>query len=166
MKPETSAACEAALSAIIRARDLLNAEGREAITNDDPAELVRTYAELREQAEAIRDEVTAFAKMEQALAYDIIPGSFDRAGIEQVRVTGYGLVHLVRKWSCSMLEGKKEQCFDYLRKIGQGGMIIETVPAPTLGAWARKHTEDTGTEVPEDIFKTSISRTVSLRRSR
>jgi hypothetical protein len=45
-------------------------------------------------------------------------------------------------------------------------MIIETVPAPTLGAWAREETEDKGREPPDDIFKTSIARHVSLRRSK
>ena len=45
-------------------------------------------------------------------------------------------------------------------------MIIETVPAPTLGAWARSETEDNGKEPPDDLFKTSIARHVSLRRSK
>lgn len=166
MKPDTAAACEAALSAIDRAQALLDAEGRQAITLDDPAELVRTYGDLREQADALRESITRFSKMEQALSYDIIPGSFDRAGIENIRVTGYGLVSLVRKWSCSILEGKKEQGLQFVRDVGQGGMIIETIPAPTLGAWARKHTEDTGRELPDEIFKTSIARSVSLRPSR
>ena len=164
MKPDTAAACEAALSSLEYARTLLDAEGREAIDVDDPAQLVRTYADLREQAEALRDSVAAFSKMEQALSYDIIPGSFDRAGIENIRVTGYGLVSLTRRWSCSMLN--KEQGFAYLREIGQGGMIIETVPAPTLGAWAREETEENGREPPDNIFKTSVARSVSLRRSK
>ena len=83
-----------------------------------------------------------------------------------MRVTGYGLVSLIRKWSCSFLEGKKEDGFAYLRNAGQGGMIIETVPAPTLGAWAHAVTDETGNEPDPAIFKTSIARSVSLRRSK
>jgi hypothetical protein len=60
----------------------------------------------------------------------------------------------------------KETGLAYLRDVGQGGMIIETVPAPTLGVWAREETEEKGREPPEDIFKTSIARHVSLRRSK
>jgi hypothetical protein len=164
MKPETAAACEAALSALDRARDLLDAEGRDVIAADNPAELVRVYADLREQAETLRDSVANFSKMEQALSYDIIPSSFDRAGIENIRVTGYGLVSLTRRWSCSMID--KEAGLAYLRDTNQGGMIIETVPAPTLGAWAHSVTDETGIEPPDDIFKTSIARSVSLRRSK
>jgi hypothetical protein len=163
MKPDTAAACEAALSAIVFARNLLDAEGRESIARDDPAELVRTYADLREQAEALRDSIADFSQMEKALSYEVIPGAFDRAGIENIRVTGYGLVGLTRRWSCSMRD--KERGLAYLREVGQGGMIIETVPAPTLGAWAREETEEKGREPPDDVFKTSIARHVSLRRS-
>jgi hypothetical protein len=166
MKPETTAACEQALFALRKATALIDEEGREAITKNDPAELVRHYADLREEAEYLRDAVADLSKMEQAMSYDIIPSSFDRAGIQNVRVTGYGLVGLTRRWSCSFLEGKKEKGFDYLRGAGQGGMIIETVPASTLGAWAHAVTDETGIEPPDSIFKTSIARSVSLRRSK
>src|SRR4029077_20639914 len=105
MKPETEAACEHALHALRRAAALIDSEGREAITQDDPAELVRHYADLREEAEFLRDAVAQLSKMEQAMSYEIIPLAFDRAGIQNIRVTGYGFVGLPRRWSCSFLEG-------------------------------------------------------------
>jgi hypothetical protein len=166
MKPDTAAACEAAISALLHARTLLDKEGRDTLATGDPAELVRHYVDLRDQAEVIRDVTGGFSKMEQALSYTIIPTAFDTAGIENVRVTGYGLVGLTRRWSCSILEGKKEAGLNYLRATGQEGMIIETVPAPTLGAWARSETEENGKEPPDSIFKTSVARSVSLRRSK
>jgi hypothetical protein len=166
MKPETEAACERALSALRHAAALIDSEGREAISQDNPANLVRHYADLREEAEFLRDAVAQLSTMERAMSYEIIPLAFDRAGIQNVRVTGYGLVGLTRRWSCSFLEGKKEDGFAYLRDQDQGGMIIETVPAPTLGAWAHAVTDETGIEPPPDIFKTSVVRSVSLRRSK
>jgi hypothetical protein len=166
MKPETEAACQAALSALRHAVALVENEGREAISTDDPPKLVRHYADLREQAESLRDAVSFLSKMEQAMSYEFIPLAFDRAGIQNVRVTGYGLVGLTRRWSCTILEGKKEDGLAYLRDQGQGGMIIETVPAPTLTAWAHAVTDETGIEPPPDIFKTSVVRSVSLRRSK
>jgi hypothetical protein len=166
MKPETEAACQFALSALERANGLLAEEAKEAISADNPPDLVRYYADMREQAEAMRDSVAQLSKLEQNLSYDQIPLCFDRAGIQNVRVVGYGLVGLTRRWSCSFLEGKKEQGFAYLRDQGQGGMIIETVPAPTLGAWAHAVTDETGKEPPDDLFKTSVARSVSLRRSK
>ena len=166
MKPETEAACKAALYAIAKASALLDNEAKEAISLDNPPELVRTYADLREQSEEMRTAVAFLSRLERSLSYEQIPLAFDRAGIQNVRVVGYGLVSLIRKWSCSILEGKKEDAFDYLRNAGQGGMIIETVPAPTLGAWAHAVTDETGKEPNPDIFKTSIARSVSLTRSK
>ena len=166
MKPETEAACEAALSALARANALLDEEAKAAVSASDPPELVRCYADLREQADAMREAVAFVSKLEQNLSYEQIPLAFDRAGIQSVRVTGYGLVGLTRRWSCSFLEGKKDEGFAWLREHGQGGMIIETVPAPTLGAWAHAVTDETGVEPNPEIFKTSIARSVSLRRSK
>ena len=166
MKPETEAACASALFALAKATACLEAEAKEAISSDNPPDLVRYYADLREQAVALRDSVATISKIEQNLSYEQIPLAFDRAGIQNVRVTGYGLVGLIRKWSCSILEGQKDRAFLYLRAEGQGGMIIETVPAPTLGAWAHAVTDETGKEPPDEIFKTSVARSVSLRRSK
>ena len=163
MKPETTAACEAALYALERAKALLDEEAQTAITQDPP-ELIRFYADHREQAERLSAVTAEMNKLKDALSYIHIPAAFDTAGIQNVRVVGYGLVSLNRRWSCSMLN--KDQGLAYLRGAGQGGMIIETVPAPTLGAWAHAVTDETGREPPDDIFKTSIARYVSLRPSK
>ena len=166
MKPETEAACQAALLALARANAYLDEEAKEAVSADKPADLVRYYADMREQTEAMRDSVAQLSKLERNLSYEQIPLAFDRAGIKNIKVIGYGLVGLTRRWACSFLEGKKEDGFAYLRDHGQGGMIIETVPAPTLGAWAHEVTDETGIEPPPDIFKTSVTRSVSLTRSK
>jgi hypothetical protein len=164
MKPETMAACEAAKQAIETAKALLQAEVQDSLSRDDPADLVRTYADLSEEGDAFRASIADISKAEQNLSYTQIPAMFDAHGIQNVKVTGYGLVSLIRKWSCSMLD--KERGFAFLRAAGQGGMIIETVAAPTLGAWAGAQVRETGIEPPDEIFKTTVVRHVSLRRSR
>ena len=164
MTPETMAVCEAAKNAIQTAKALLQAEVQASIERDDPSDLVRTYADLCEEGDAFRDSIADLSKLERDLSYSKIPEVFDAHGIQNVRVVGYGLISLVRKWSCSMLN--KEAGFAYLREHGQGGMIIETVPAPTLGAWAGAQIRETGVEPPDDIFKTTVARHVSLRASR
>jgi hypothetical protein len=164
MNSDTQAAIELAKRALATALSLIEAETKETLATGAPQDLVRLYADLREEGEALRDSVSTLSKLEQDFSYTHIPAAFDAAGIQNVNVVGYGLVSLTRRWSCSMLN--KTAAFEYLRKTGQGGMIIETVPAPTLGAWAREETEDKGREPPDDIFKTSIARHVSLRRSK
>ena len=53
MKPETMAACEAAKQAIETAKPSCRLKCRNP-PRDDPADLVRTYADLREEGEALR----------------------------------------------------------------------------------------------------------------
>ena len=107
MKPETMAACEAAKQAIETAKLLLQAEVQDSISRDDPADLVRTYADLSEEGDAFRASIADISKVEQNLSYTQIPAMFDAHGIQNVKVTGYGLVSLIRKWSCSMLDKEK-----------------------------------------------------------
>jgi hypothetical protein len=164
VKPETEAACEVALSYIERANAAIAAEATGVTALDNPSEMVRFYADLREQGERMRALVADVSKTEREFSYTLIPACFDRAGIKNVNVVGYGRVGLTHRWSCSMLD--KEKGFAYLREHGQGGMIIETVAAPTLGAWAGAQVRDTGVEPPDDIFKTSVARSVSLERSK
>lgn len=161
MKPDTQAACAAAQRALETARSLLQRDCLEAIKDNDPPNLVRFYADVGEEADVMRESLSAVAKMEKDLSYTAIPTCFDAHGIQNVRVQGYGLVSLVRRWSCSMID--KEKGFAWLRANGQGGMIQETVNAMTLGAWARKEVEDEGREPPDEIFTTSINRYCSLR---
>ena len=166
MKPETQAACEAAKRALETARAAIFAEAESTVASNEPADLVRFYADMREEYDALGETISEFTRLEKDLSYTRVPACFDVHGIQNVRVAGYGLVGLNRRWSCSILEGKKDDGFAYLRKAGQDGMIIETINAGTLGAWARKEVEDEGVEPPDDIFKTSIARYVSLRRSK
>jgi hypothetical protein len=164
VKPETQAACEAAKRALETARAALFAEAETAISDNEPASLVRFYADAREEFAAMGEIVSEFNKLEKDLSYTRVPACFDAHGLENVRVAGYGLVGLNRRWSCSILD--KLRGHSYLREHGQGGLIIETVPANTLGAWAREETEEKGREPPDDVFKTSVARYVSLRRSK
>jgi hypothetical protein len=164
MKAETQAACEAAKRALETARAAIFAEAESAITVNEPPDLVRFYADMREELEAMADTISEFNKLEKDLSYTRVPACFDAHGIENVRVAGYGLVGLNRRWSCSILD--KPKGYQYLRNNGQGGMIQETVNAMTLGAWAREEVEEKGVEPPDDVFKTSVARYVSLRRSK
>jgi hypothetical protein len=161
MKPETQAACFAAQRALQTAYELLQREALETITSNDAPDLVRFYANASEEAEVMRETMTALAKLEKDLSYAAIPACFDTHGIQNVRVNGYGLVSLNRRWSCSILD--KPKGYAYLRDNGQAGMITETCNAMTLGAWAKSEVEDKGVEPPDAIFKTSIARYVSLR---
>jgi hypothetical protein len=164
MKPETQAACEAAKKALETARASLFAEAESAISVNEAPDLVRFYADMREELESMASTISELNKLDKDLSYTRVPACFDAHGIQNIRIPGYGLVGLNRRWSCSILD--KPKGYKYLRDNGQGGMIIETVNALSLGAWAREEVEDKGIEPPDDVFKTSVARYVSLTRSK
>jgi hypothetical protein len=164
MKAETQAACEAAKRALETARAAIFADAESAINANEAPDLVRFYADMREELESMASTITELNKLDKDMSYSRIPACFDAHGIQNIRIPGYGLVGLTRRWSCSILD--KPAGYKYLRDNGQGGMIIETVNALTLGAWARSETEEKGKEPPDDVFKTTVARYVSLTRSK
>ena len=164
MKPDTQAACEAAKRALETARVAISAEAESVISANEAPDLVRFYADMREELEGLASTITDLNKLDKDLSYGRIPACFDAHGIQNITIPGYGQVGLNRRWSCSLLD--KPRGHAYLREHGQGGMIIETVNAMTLGAWAREETEDKGREPPDEIFKTTVARYVSLTRSK
>jgi hypothetical protein len=164
VKPHTQAACEAAKRALETARAAIFAEAESAIEANEAPDLVRFYADMRDELEALASIVSELNKLDKDLSYTRIPACFDAHGLQNVKIQGYGLVGLNRRWSCSIID--KLRGYKYLRDNGQGGMITETVNAMTLGAWAKDEVEEKGIEPPDDIFKTSIARYVSLRSSK
>ena len=164
MKPHTQAAFEAAKRALETARAAIHEEAQSVIANNEAPEMVRFYGDMRAELEELGGMMKELNKLDQDFSYTRIPLCFDAHGLQNVKVQGYGLVGLNRRWSCSIID--KLKGYQYLRTTGQGGMITETVNAMTLGAWAKSEVEDKGKEPPDDIFKTSIARYVSLRSSK
>lgn len=164
MNAETQAACEAAKRALATAAQLLVNEAQSKVSTNEAPDLVRFYADMREELDAFGGMMKELNKLDQSLSYTSIPLCFDAHGLQNIKLPGYGLVGLNRRWSCSIIE--KPKGLQYLRDHGQGGMIQETVNAMTLGAWAREETEDKGREPPDDVFKTTVARYVSLTRSK
>lgn len=71
---------------------------------------------------------------------------------------------IVEKTSASFLD--KEAGLEWLRKIGQGDMIQETVNAGTLAAFCRNMILNEGLEPPEDIIKVTTYSTTSMVKYR
>ena len=164
MKPDTQAACEAAKRALETARAAISAEAESVISANEAPDLVRFYADMREELEGLASVITDLNKLDKDLSYGRIPACFDAHGLQNIKLPGYGLVGLNRRWSCSIIN--KPIGHKYLIDHGQAGMIQQTVNAMTLGAWAREETEDKGREPPDDVFKTTVARYVSLTRSK
>ena len=136
-------------------------------STDDHVTVIKHYYHVKTAAERIKAARDAIAQMEEALSRVVIPDMAIRVreatGLKPpYRIEGVGTVSVAYRFSCSMID--KNLGLDYLRKIGQGGIIQETVNSSTLSAFGRSWMEDEGKELPEDIFKTSMSPYTSIRK--
>lgn len=141
------------------ARDTADALG----TNDIPTAITH-FARFRETVDTLADKMGELQKLVQKLSYEFLPTMMGNQGVPSIKIDEVGTVSVVNKWSASILDGQKERAFEWLRSTGNGGMIIETVPAPKLGAFARTEAED-GKPLPTDIFDAKQAPYISIRKA-
>jgi hypothetical protein len=69
-----------------------------------------------------------------------------------------------QRWSASILD--KELGHRWLHDNGHGGLIIPTVNASSLSAFAKDLMENEGKELPEHIFKTGRLTYTSITKAK
>lgn len=168
MRETTLDALAKVCSDLERVAALVREDEQAAKSTDDHVVVIKHYYHVKTAAERIKAARDAIAQMEEALSRVVIPEMSIRiretTGLKPpYRIEGVGTVSVAWRYSCSILD--KERGLDHLRKIGQGGLIQETVNSSTLSAFARSWMEDEGKDLPEDIFKTSMSPYTSIRKS-
>ena len=107
MNAETQAACEAAKRALATAAQLLVNEAQSKVSTNEAPDLVRFYADMREELDAFGGMMKELNKLDQSLSYTRIPLCFDAHGLQNIKLPGYGLVGLNRRWRCSIIEKPK-----------------------------------------------------------
>lgn len=118
--------------------------------------LKEAYAQLdaaTKQLYAIRD----------LLDKTIVPTKMDAEGVDMVRVPEIARSFSKQnKMSASLID--KEKGFEWLRSIGQGDIIQETVNAGTLAAFVRNMIIEEGVDPPEDVVKVNTYNTTGINR--
>ncbi len=95
----------------------------------------------------------------------LLPTRLKDSGLDLIRVAAVARsFSVVTKTSATLLD--KEKGFEWLRGIGQGDVIQETVNASTLSALCRNLLLEQGIEPPEDIVKMSSYDTTSMTKYR
>lgn len=93
----------------------------------------------------------------------LIPTRLKDSGLDLIRVAAVARsFSVVTKTSATLLD--KEKGFEWLRSIGQGDVIQETVNAGTLSALCRNLVLDQGIDPPQDIVKMSSYDTTSMTK--
>jgi hypothetical protein len=143
--------------------DLLLARAvRDSATVTEQGEIPKVVKHFDQLRDIVRDlviKVTALTKHVETLSEESIPNLFSKQGVKSVNVIDLGRVTINIRWSASMLD--KGRGLEWLRGSGNEGLIIETVNAQTLGAFAKTEAIG-GRPLPDDVFKTSTKSYVSI----
>ena len=163
MKFDTNLA--AGYAAVKRLESLLadvERETTEVVQQGDIPSIAIHFSAFRELTRSLKARVAALEKHVDSLSYEILPTLFTNANVKTINVIGLGTVTINVRWNATMLE--KEKSMQWLRETGNEGLIIQTVSAPTLTAFAKAETL-AGKSLPEDLFKVGTSQLVSIRKS-
>ena len=164
MQTKTMLALSDALSSLELAAGLLHRETTAIVGSGDHIELIRHYYQMREANSAIKKAREMLDNLEDHLSHKDIPDAFKRVGVKTITIEDVGRVTVSYKWGCSMADGKKPESLQWLRNSGNGGIIIETVNAQTLAAFAKNEVETHGKTLPDDLFTTSLRPYTSITK--
>lgn len=134
----------------------------EIIGRADIPSAVVYFAQLKDTVKELAEKLSALQKHVDSISYDMLPTMFGNQDVKTIKVEGVGRVSINDRWSASMLS--KERGLGWLRGSGNEGLIIETVNAQTLGAFAKEESKN-GRPLPDDIFKVSATPYVSITKA-
>ena len=162
MKPETQVIGDCAVKRLERILADVEQESTEIVQQGDIPAVAIHFSAFRELTRSLKARVVALEKHVDALSYETLPTLFTNANVKTVNVIGLGTVTINVRWNATMLD--KNKGMEWLRTSGNEGLIIETVAAPTLTAFAKAETL-AGKPLPNHLFKVGTSQLVSIRKS-
>lgn len=136
----------------------------EALATANPIEVIKHFDILRQANARIKEAREALTDMADALSTSQIPDLMRAASMKTVTVEGVGRVTVSYRTACSILDGKKEPAYEWLRGNDLGGIIVETVNSSTLAATAKDRLVNQGLDMPSDMFKVSSNPFTSITK--
>ncbi len=125
-------------------------------------ERIALFHELRNAWDQVSEHTKKLTAMRQHMAYEELPSLFDGADVRSITLDGIGRATMSSRVSASIKD--EVNALGWLRATGNGGIIKEGVNSSTLAAFARDYMSDTGKDLPEDYFKVTQARYVSLTK--
>lgn len=147
----------------------IKAETNTVVASGDHVEVIKHFDTLRKANDQIKQARELLTELADELSRVNIPDIFAAIKMRTGQkppfvIEGVGRVTVSHRFSCSIITEDKKVGYEWLKDNGHGGLVIETVPAPTLGAFAKSLLEDKGEELPPDIFKVGTSPFTSITK--
>ena len=162
MKQETQVIGDCAVTRLDRLLQDIEQETQAVIQQNDIQTAITHYAAFRDLLDALKTRTSALEKHAQSLSYQTLPTMFTNQNVKTINVVGVGRVTINVRWNATMPD--KEKGMEWLRSTGNGGLIIETVNAGTLTAFAKAEALS-GHPLPESIFKVGTAQFTSITKS-
>lgn len=128
-----------------------------------PYDAVLTFFSLKNLHEQMDILVKKVYHMKDGLEKKTVPAVMENHNTDMVRVPELRRSFSINeKVSATFLD--REAGYNWLREIGQGDIITETVNAGTLSALVRSLQLEQGIDPPEDVVKVSRYKAVSVNK--
>lgn len=115
-------------------------------------ELAQAQVDAKASIDLLAKEKTVWQKKFDHLRMNLIPEMMENEGINKVDFDGIGRVATQGNIYASIIKGKKEEAYDWLRDNGHGDLINGTVNASSLKAFLKECMRE-GIQFPDDLFK-------------
>lgn len=138
-------------------------ETAEYLERDDIPGLLWHFSKLRDAFHRIEEKFDALKDEVESISTRDIPTLFGNHRVRTINIEGIGRCTINTRWFASMRKGLKPSCLDWLRANKADGLIIETVAAPTLTAFAKQSALD-GSPLPDDLFDVGTKLNTSITK--
>ena len=132
------------------------------VDDGDIPTIVKHFAALRTEYRALKDKIEKLEMEVNDLSYNLIPTMFDAQQVKTIKIDDVGRVTVNQRWVASMPD--KQAGMEWLRSTGNDGLIISTVNAQTLAAFAKQRALD-GQPLPDGVFTVGVAPFVSITKS-
>lgn len=124
--------------------------------------IVKHFSALRTEYRALKDKIEKLENEVNDLSYNLIPTMFDAQNVKTIKIDDVGRTTVNQRWVASMPD--KSAGMDWLRVTGNEGLIIETVNAQTLAAFAKTQAI-AGSPLPEAVFTVGVAPYTSITKA-
>lgn len=136
-------------------RDVI--DGLEA--NPDITEVIKVYHHLEGQYKALDNARKEIYKQLERLDKGILPKKFEDAGLDLVRVPELSRsFYPTTKYGAKVHD--KDKLYAWLKEIGQGDLITETVNSSSLAGLLKDMSLNEGRDAPEDVAQLTSYQTI------
>ena len=161
MKFDTKTAAGYAADKLDNLLERAERDTNEIVASNDIPTTVTHYAQLRNVVDDLAKKVSALKKHLDSLDYEILPTMMQNQNVKTITLPDVGRVTVNVRWTASMLN--KEKSMEWLRTSGNEGLLIETVNAMTLAAFAKAETL-AGRPLPDFLFKVGTAQHISITK--